>query len=145
QVTAVNGIATFSGLQIQTAGNLSLQGSTVSGGNILLSTSSLAIAVSPAAATHLVVAQAPSSGTAGSNLTVKVEVDDQFGNRVTSDQATSVTLTLKTTANPPQTVAFSAGTNPVTVVSGLATFNDLQIDTIGGYTITASVGGGALT
>jgi hypothetical protein len=64
--------------------------------------------------------------------TVQVDVLDQFGNFLTSDNSDQVTLS---------GAPFPAG-NPltVTVQSGMATFSNLVIDTAGSYTLSAASG-----
>lgn len=124
-----NGIATFSGLIINTAGNYSLTASVGSA-----ATSPASVTVNPAAASQLVWKAAPgSSAIAGSTLkSVVVAVEDAFGNVVTSNTST-VTLTLSSGA-----FSTSSATATATAANGIATFSSLAINTTGVYTITAS-------
>ena len=69
---------------------------------------------------------------------MKVAVEDQFGNVVTTDTST-VTLTV---ASGPGGFA-SGSTTSVSAVKGIATFSNLLLDTAGSYTLGAS--DGALT
>jgi hypothetical protein len=64
-----------------------------------------------------------------------VEIVDQWGHVVTSDNSDTVTLLI---GNNPSGGTLS-GTLTVTVSAGIATFSDLSIDQIGdGYTLLAA-------
>ncbi len=122
---AFQGIATFSGLIINTAG---------SGYTILLSRGSLnattdALDVAPAAATHLVItAQPPSSVYAGSVFGMIVAAEDQYGN-VATGYSSNITVALAN--NPGNNLTVEAS-------SGLATFSNMTINAVGsGYTYQA--------
>jgi hypothetical protein len=97
------------------------------------------ITVNPAAADHLVFLQQPTDTAAGQTISpVIVEVVDQFGNLVTTDNTDTVTLSIG--VNP--SGGTLSGTLTVTVSGGQATFGDLSIDMPGsGYTLHATVGG----
>jgi titin len=126
----VNGVATFSGLVINKTGSYKLTASDGALTNVI----SNSVVISSAAASQVVFQQAPPvAGTAGSSFSVKVAVEDQFGNVVTSDVST-VTLTLSTGT-------FSTGSSTATAVAsgGVATFN-LTINTVGTYSLAASDG-----
>ena len=89
-----------------------------------------------AMAVQLVFVDMPQNTTAGSTLSpaVTVAVEDSSGKVVTSSTA-SVTLTLAT--NP--TDAMLAGTLTRVAIAGIATFDDLVIQTAGiGYVLGAS-------
>ena len=95
------------------------------------------LVVDPAAASQLAFAQAPSSSIAGTAFApkVRIAVEDQYGNVVTSDDSTQVTVGIDT--NPSSGTL--SGTATVTASSGVATFNGLSIDKAGlGYTLAAS-------
>ncbi len=130
--TTTNGLATFSGLTINTSGNYSLAASAGS-----MTTASSSVVVSSAAASQLVWKTAPvASAVAGTTLRqVTVAVEDVFGNVVTSDSST-ITLTLSSGS-------FNTGsaTASATAVNGIASFGNLAVNTTGTYTITASDGG----
>jgi hypothetical protein len=133
RVAAVNGVATFSNLILDTAGIYTLQATD----GALTSITSGNITVNPAAASQLALEQAPTSGTAGQALApaVTVTVEDPFGNVVTSD----VSIVSIGVATGPG--GFAAGsTTSVSAVSGVATFNNLVLDTSGTYTLTATDG-----
>jgi hypothetical protein len=103
-------------------------------------TGSASVAVSPAAADHLLFVQPPTDTAAGQTLSpVTVAIVDQFGNVVTTDNTDAITLSLG--VNP--SGGTLSGTLTLTVVNGVATFGDLSIDTSGaGYTLHATIGGG---
>jgi hypothetical protein len=107
-------------------------------------TGSAFVSVSPAAADHLLFLQQPTDTAAGQTISqVVVEVVDQFGNVVTSDNSDMVTLSLN---DNPMTGAALSGTVTMTVVNGMATFSDLSIDLAGdGYTLSAATTGLAST
>ena len=125
-----DGVATFAGLDDETAGAVTL---TFSGGGAA-SVPSSSVSVSPAAASKLVYGQQPTSTAAGAIITpaVTVKVEDAFGNLVGNESST-VTLTLGSGT-------FAAGTSTVTAAasSGVATFSDLAIDAPGSYTLSAT-------
>src|SRR3989441_161654 len=95
--------------------------------------------VTPAAAHKLVFSQQPSNATGGSAITpaVAVQVQDQFGNVVTSGSGSNASITIAIGSNPgPGTLS---GTTTQSAVSGVATFSNLSIEKPGtGYTLTAS-------
>jgi alpha-tubulin suppressor-like RCC1 family protein len=83
----------------------------------------------------------PSSATANTSIApvIQVSVQDQYGNTVTSSSA-SISLAIGT--NPGG--ASLSGTNPVSAVSGIASFSNISLNALGtGYTLTA--GNGVLT
>ena len=131
-VTAVNGVATFSNLVLNTAGSYTLSASDGS----LTNGTSAAITVSAASAAKVVFQQVPTTGTAGNALqSVTAAVEDQFGNIVTTDNST---VTLSVASGPG---SFTSGsTISVTAVNGIATFSNLVLNTAGSYTLTASDG-----
>jgi hypothetical protein len=136
--SADGGVHTFgAGATLYTAGNWDVTAADTVTGSI---TGSAIVAVSPAAADHLLFLQQPTDTAAGQTITpaVTVAVVDQFGNVVTSDNLDTVTLSIGT--NP--SGGTLSGTLTVTVVNGVAAFGDLSIDTPGvGYTLHVSIGG----
>jgi hypothetical protein len=125
-VTAVNGVAVFTGLSMTQAGKQTL---TATSGTLTSATSN-SITISPAAANKLVFTLQPSSAVAGSSLgTVAVTVEDTYGNVVTSNSST-VTLTGTTLT----------GTTSVAAVNGVATFTNLSMTQIGSATLSATDG-----
>ena len=128
--TDSSGNATFSGISLPTAGTyiaVATDGA-VSSGN------SGTFAVSPAAASTLVFAQQPSNVIVGAPISpsVVVDVEDQFGNLVTTDNS-MVTLSLNGAAT-------LNGTQAVQAKNGVATFGGLSVSDAGVYTIDVSDG-----
>lgn len=134
-VSAVNGIASFTGLSIDKAGAGYCLQATAAG---LTSSCSPPFPVNAGAASKLVILQQPSSATAGTNIgAINVAVVDANGNIITS--ATNA-ITLALTTNPGSGTL--AGTLTQSAVNGVATFGGLSIDKAAiGYEITASAGG----
>ena len=130
-VAASSGVATFSNIVLDTAGNYTL---TASDGG-LTSANSNSFTVNPAAASQVVFNQQPTNVTAGSSISpaVRVDVEDQFGNLVATDTS-NVTVAINTGAGSLN------GTLTVAASGGVATFSDLSIDTTGSYTLAASDG-----
>jgi S-adenosylmethionine hydrolase len=132
-----SGVATFGDLSINQAGTgYTLNANSTGIGQI----TSNAFAITAAAAHHLLFLQQPTDTSAGQTMSpVVIEVVDQFGNVVTNYSG-AVTLSLN---DNPMTGATLSGTLTVTVVNGVATFNDLSIDLAGtGYSLHATIGGG---
>jgi hypothetical protein len=130
---AVNGVATFSNLIVDTAGSYTLAASD----GALSGTTSSAITIAPGAASKLVLVNTPTTGTAGqalgSNLTVAVE--DAFGNVITGNTSTvSVAV-----SSGPAGLA-SGSTTSAAAASGIATFGNLVFNTAGAYTLSVSDG-----
>jgi streptogramin lyase len=136
----VNGVATFSGLTLESAGN----------GYTIQATSPNALAqatssfnVTPAAAAHLVIAsQPPSTVSPGGDFGLTVEVSDKYGNPVTTFSG-SVTVTL---ANNPGGSSLSGTTalsvSPASSTPGYVTFASLSLNNPGnGYTLILSASG----
>ncbi len=139
-VSAVAGVATFSGLQVNsTAGNpYTLAASDTTNGAITGATSNN-FTISAGAANKLAFTIQPGNGTAGSALATqpKVTVEDNFGNPVTSGSGS--TDTIKVTLSS-QTFSGGSTTASVSAVAGVATFSGLQVNTTAGnpYTLAAS-------
>ena len=136
-VTVVSGIATFSGLSIDTAGS----GYTLRTSSTPSYTAATSAAFNVAAGlgppSKLAFVQGPSDTAVVAAMTpaVEVAVEDANGNVETSDNATKVSLAIATN---PGSGTLSGG-SAATVVSGIATFSGLSIDTAGsGYTLNAS-------
>jgi hypothetical protein len=133
--TASAGVATFTGLTLDTAAS----GYTLvaSGGGLTTATTS-SVAIVPAAATQWVVStEPPDSLTAGDPFGLVVTAQDTFGNVATSFNS-SVTVAIL--ANPGG--ATLGGTATRTATAGVASFDDLTLDHAGaGYTLSATGGG----
>jgi hypothetical protein len=127
-ITASQGIATFSGLSLDTAGS----GYTLEAtGNGLTATTSRAFSITPGPAARLAVTTPP-PGTvaAGSSFGLIVSAQDAFGNLATSWSG-SVTIAL---ASEPGTGVLD-GTTTVAATNGILVFTGLVLDTAGnGYT-----------
>ncbi len=131
-VTAVNGVATFSGLILNAAGiGYTL---TASSGS-LIKTTTTPINVTAAAASKLIVTtQPPSSVTAGSSFGLTITAEDQYGNLATSFNST---VTIALGSNPGSSTL--GGILTVTAVNGVATFSKLTLNKVGtGYTLKAT-------
>jgi hypothetical protein len=126
---AHNGIATFTGLSISARGTHSL---TATDGIYTAATSNSFVIGVP----YLVFVQNPTSAAPGATIApaLSVEILDQDGHPATADNS-NITLTLggDGTGN-------LGGTLTVAAQGGIASFNDLSIDTAGAYTLTASDG-----
>ena len=132
-VSAVDGIATFSGLTVDQVGGYSVS---ATDGTLDPTGPSNSFTISPAAASQIAYAREPSNAVAGAAIApaVKVEVEDQYNNLIVSDSST-VTLTLSSGS-------FEGGSNMATAVvsNGVATFGPLTIDLAGKYTASATDG-----
>ncbi|HSZ56612.1 MAG TPA: hypothetical protein VK797_13175 [Tepidisphaeraceae bacterium] len=130
--TAMNGVATFSGLVIDAAGSYTL---TATDG-MLTPLTSASFSVTPASSGALAFGVGPGAATAGNAISpaVTVDVEDAFGNLVTTDGSTvTVTLSAGTFSN-----GLATATAPA--MGGVATFGGLVINTAGSYTLMASDG-----
>ena len=136
-VQMVNGIATFSTLSINKAGNGYTL--TASDGSLTSATSNT-FNITAGAADHVVFLQQPTNTTAGQIIPVTVQVVDLNGNVVTTDNS-NVTISI---GNNPSGGALG-GTATVAANAGVATFTNLSITTAGnGYTLVGvdgSLGG----
>jgi hypothetical protein len=143
KTVAVNtgtGLATFSGLSIDSTGNgytLTATGSTVSmTPGVVVST---AFNITTGLAAKIAITTQPGNGTGGSPLTPQpvVTLQDAGGNTVTGTPQ-SITFAIQNNAGPGGVIS---GTNPVAVNTGTgqAAFTNLSIDKPGnGYTLTAT-------
>jgi len=131
-VSAVTGVATFSDLHIDKIGTNYTLGASATG---LSGATSNPFNIVVGSATQLSFFTQPSGTTGGATLAnVQVEIQDDGGNRVTG-ATNSISLAFGTNAND----GTLSGTIPRSAVSGVATFNDLSVDSAGaGYTLAAS-------
>src|SRR5207253_5788102 len=134
--SAVNGVATFTGLNINRAG---------AGYTLTVSASGFGTAPSPAfnvtagAATQLVFTVQPSNTAAGAAITpaVQVTAQDALGN---TDPTFTGNVTVALGTNP--SGGALSGTTTVAAVGGVVTLANLSIDKVGtGYTLTAAATG----
>jgi subtilase family serine protease len=127
---AVNGVATFSNLVLDTLGTYTLQ---ATDGSDTAATSG-SITIGAGQASKVVFTQVPATGTAGATLgKVSVAVEDQFGNVVTTDSS-SVTIAV---ASGPGSLSGITSTN---AVNGVANFTTLVLSAAGTYTLQATDG-----
>ena len=136
-VTASDGVATFTGLTLDTAASGYTLTISSSG---LTSINSNAFTVAPAAASQWVIHTQPSStATAGQAFSVQplVYEEDPFGNLETGDNTTVVSVTPKGGTGRLQ------GATSVTVKGGVATFTNVADDTA--QTVSLDLDGGGLT
>jgi hypothetical protein len=135
-VTVVGGVAAFTNLADNTAENLTLKFAT----GPMTSSPSNVIAVGSAPAAQWVFQTQPyASVTAGNPLTdpIVLQEADQFGNLVSGDNSTVVTASLATGSGTLK------GTTSVTVVGGVASFDDIEVDKAGTVTLQFSGGSAA--
>jgi hypothetical protein len=133
--TVSAGVATFNDIKINKSGTGYTLEATSSG---LTSASSNPFNITADTASKLGFTVQPSQVQADAVIApaVKVAVQDQYGNTITSDNTTSIIMTIK---NDPPTGSTLSGTIPRTAASGVATFNDLSIDKTGaGFTLWAT-------
>ncbi len=129
-----SGVATFNAIKINTAATGLTLTATASG--LTASGASSTFNVTPAAASKLVFVQGPSDVVAGASMApaVTVQVQDQFGNFVSTDAGRTVTVV-------PSSGTIASG-NTATTAAGVATFNAIKINTAAtGLTLTATTSG----
>jgi uncharacterized repeat protein (TIGR01451 family) len=129
-VAAVNGVATYSNLVIDTAGSYTLKAADGS-----ITATSNCFLITAGAAEQLAFITQPTNTIAGNTITpaVQVAVEDQFGNIVTTD---SDNISIAINSGP----GSLNGTLTEPASSGVATFSDLSIDKAGTYTLAAADG-----
>ncbi len=139
---AVGGIATFSTTILDTAGNYTFTATdTTTGDTGFTSTgASGTTTISPAGASKLVFSTAPpATGTAGTALTtLKVSVEDLYGNLITTGTGLGDTLKVSVSTGPTGGVFTGGSTTSVAASNGTATFSNLVLNTSGTYTFTAT-------
>ena len=132
--TAVHGIATFSNLTLSATGTDSLK---ATDGSDTSATSNTFAVTAP----MLVFMQEPSDSIAGFSFTpaIEVAIENHAGDVITSDNSTTITLSL---AGASGTLG---GTLTVTAVNGVATFENVSIESVGTYSLVATSNSGAST
>jgi hypothetical protein len=127
---AIDGVATFTGINVTKGGTYVLSASTH---ELTVNSTSFAMG-GPKIATSLVFLQGPTDVVAGQDMTpaVTVQVLDQFGNVLTTDHSV-VKLTVNT--GPSTKGVFAAN-----IKDGVATFSNVLFDKAGAYTLRASDG-----
>jgi hypothetical protein len=133
-VAAVNGVAAFTGCNIDKTGTYTL---TATSAGLIFSVSNSAV-ISAGAPAKLAFTTQPSPSTAGTAFATQpvVAVQDAGGNTTTS--AAAITLTI--TGAPADTV-LSCPLNPVAATAGVAAFSGCSINKAGTYTLTATGAG----
>jgi hypothetical protein len=137
-VAAVNGVASFSTLNINLSGTGYTLGAAGSG---LTGATSAPFDIGPAAAALLEYMVQPADGVAGSAIAPAIQVlaRDAFGNLATGF---SGNVTLAISPGTGTAGAILSGTATVAAAGGIASFSTLSIDKAGaGYTLAATAGG----
>lgn len=133
-VVPVNGIAAFSGCQVDTLGVVTL---TAASGVIPGSTTNPAVTIAAGPPSELVFSTPPSSS-ANANMPWPQQpvltLYDAFGN-IAAGATTPVLLAIS-----PAGGNLTCVQNPVTPVNGVATFTGCRVDAPGSYTLNASAG-----
>jgi hypothetical protein len=133
-VSAVNGVATFNDVVVDSAGTYTLE---ATDGSLTAGTSSSFTVNPPTSlpAAQLAFLQQPTNVTSGSTISpsVTVEVEDANGNVVTTNDS-DVTLTLLGGSGTLE------GTATAAAVNGVATFSNLSVSSAGTYTLQATDG-----
>jgi hypothetical protein len=130
-VNAVNGVATFDDIVLQTAGAYKLSATD----GTLKSATSGNFNINPDAPTQMTFLRDASDVVAGAKMTsIRVQLQDQFGNLATNYKS-AVTLTV---ADGPGAIT---GDTSVNVSNGIATFNSVSLRTAGTYTLHVATGG----
>jgi hypothetical protein len=122
----VNGVATYNSLRIEGSPSTTYNLQFASAG--LTGTSSHNVSISPTAPASIVMQTQPVGGVTAEALSVQpvAKLLDRFGNLVTTDNSTQVTVALVAGPNRPGGAsAVVGGTTTVTVVGGVATFTNL--------------------
>ena len=136
-VAAAKGVAVFNGLSIDSVGTGYALTASASG---VPTSSSAPFGVVAAPAQLLAFTVQPSDAAAATAISpaIRLVVRDSVGNTATSS-TTSVTLAI--TSGTGTSGAVLGGTLTVAAVSGIATFDNLSVDKVGNYTLTASAVG----
>ena len=134
-VTAVAGVATFTGMSINKVGAGYTLTAASSG---LTSATSAAFSITPGNAATLAFTAQPVGDSVGGSLgTIQVTARDAEGNTAT---AFGGSVSLAIASNPGGGTL--SGTTPVTAAGGVATFTGMSIDKVGsGYTLSAASAG----
>lgn len=130
-VDAVNGVATFSNLNLNTIGTYTL---TFTAPNLSsATTTTFNITKSPLDGSHLVFTRPPTSGVAGQKLS-EIIVTAELPSNAPSTK-TKGTVTLSITSGP--TNGKLLGTKTASLKQGIATFKNISFDIAGTYTLEA--------
>lgn len=138
---AVAGIATFSGLQVLKTSVRSIRAS-----DGVRSACSSTLSINPSSIDSLSVTTlpVPTSITAGTDFSTQpvMQILDVYGNRVTTDSTSTVSLGAHSTNNCSGAAVSGGlgGTSTLTFTSGVASFSDLSILKVNVHSILATVG-----
>jgi hypothetical protein len=126
-----NGVATFSDLSIDAIGTYEIEATSEG----VTPVTTLALNVSPAPATKVVIVQQPQSIYEFNSMLnpIIVDLEDQFGDLVAGS---GVPVTLSILTGPPG--ATLTGQTSATTVNGVAMFSKVSASEIGGYTLQVS-------
>lgn len=134
-VQAKNGVATFTNLAINKAATYFLKATDTAD----IAATSHTFIVSAAAASKLVFSTQPVGTTPGKSLgSVKVSVEDKFGN-VVSNNSTTITLSIASGSSG----SSLSGVLMAKPTDGIATFGNLSLNKAGTYSLHAADGGAA--
>lgn len=134
--TADQGVHTFTGVTLKTAGSQNVKVADTSSSALI---GTLTLTVTAGAAQHLAYVQNPTNVTAGATLNpaITVRILDAYNNLLIADNTDTITLSL---GNNPGGSTLS-GTVTQKVAGGIATFSGLSLNQIGvGYTLVAKSG-----
>ncbi len=129
-VTAVNGRATFTNLQLSAAGSYTL---TFTAAGLTAVSTPLAVAITPP--TQLALTTQPGGAVTGSALAPQPVVAIQNASGIVVSSATNAV-----TASLVGTGATLTGTTTVAAVNGVATFTDLVVTGVGNYSLNFTSG-----
>jgi hypothetical protein len=119
--------------------------STTGGSGVRLTASSSGLAAGPgspvfavspfstSAALQFVQQPATVAANTAMSTPITVKIQDAYGNDVTNDNSTQVTLSIQTGSG-----TITAASGPVTAVNGVATFNGVKLSAAGTYTLRAT-------
>ena len=129
--SAIDGIATFSALAIDTGTSCTLTATDTS--TPLTTATSTSVAVSPSTAAKLVFTTEPTTtANEGASLaTFRVSVEDTYGNVITTGTGATDAVTISSSCT-------LGGTATATAAAGVATFSALVINSTGACTLTAT-------
>ena len=128
-VAASNGVANFSGLQINTAGSYTITASDTTTGTVASATST-SITVNPASANHFVLSATTTTPTAGSGDNLTITATDQYGNtdptytgshNLTFSGGTTIGSFVPSVSDSSGNVDTFGTTTPITFTNGVAT------------------------
>ncbi len=138
-VQAGNGTATFDDLSLNTAGTYTL---TASASGLTSPKSSTFIVTPDAASAALVIAHQPAATTVGLALTppLVVDIQDQFGNIISSGTYATSTVVLAVAAGPAGGTFAGSNSLSVKAAKGVATFSKAALSAAGTYTLGVTDG-----